>query len=67
MTQFGLHEDYSYRIVMTDYIYRHYKDILPDVTLHQTYPVTMPELIAKVLKQQLEIKRPKSNMSIIGL
>ncbi len=67
VTQFGLREDYSYRIVMTDYIYRHYKEILQDVTLHQTYPVTMPELIAKILKQQLEIKRPKSNMSITGL
>ncbi|MBI5975250.1 bifunctional metallophosphatase/5'-nucleotidase [Staphylococcus canis] len=61
--QFNLRQDYYYRIAMTDYCYRNYRDILKEVTLHHIYPQSMPELIAGYLSEHSTI--PQSKYQIV--
>ena len=42
--------DHMYRVSMTDYCYRNYKQYLEDAVIHETGEITMVELIARNLK-----------------
>ena len=44
-----------YRITMTDYCYRNYKEYLEDAIIHETYGETMGGLIRNNLKTQTMI------------
>ncbi|ARJ51464.1 bifunctional metallophosphatase/5'-nucleotidase [Staphylococcus lutrae] len=50
VTKFELRHDFSYRVVTTDYIYRHYRHLLTRAIVHQTLPITMPELLVRELR-----------------
>lgn len=50
---YDLDMDQMYRITMTDYCYRNYKDYLHDATIHETHSETMGGLIRKNLKDNV--------------
>ncbi|MDO5375989.1 MAG: bifunctional UDP-sugar hydrolase/5'-nucleotidase [Staphylococcus rostri] len=66
VVDFGLNETYTYRVAMTDYCYRHYRQQLTQAVIHQSHPVTMPELMTELLQQEQPIKLETSNMLIVG-
>ncbi len=41
-----------YRVSMTDYCYRNYRQYLEDAVIHETGEITMVELISRNLKNQ---------------
>lgn len=63
---FGLNETHSYRVTMTDYCYRHYRQQLKGVTIHQSAAMTMPELIYEILCKGTSLQVEENNVSIIG-
>ncbi|MCS4486647.1 bifunctional metallophosphatase/5'-nucleotidase [Staphylococcus americanisciuri] len=67
VVDFELHETDTYRVVMTDYCYRHYRHLLSQAVIHERYVITMPELILERLHQGAPITVEKDNMTIIGL
>lgn len=64
VTQFSLQQDYSYRITMTDYSYRHYRYLLNGATIHHTSETVMPERIARVIQMQSELSDSTANIHI---
>ncbi|QLK85672.1 bifunctional UDP-sugar hydrolase/5'-nucleotidase [Staphylococcus sp. 17KM0847] len=63
----SLREDYAYRIAMTDYCYRHYQKYLNHPTIHHSYTVSMPELMAQVLQTSDPITIEDESVKIINI
>lgn len=66
VTDFELREDYCYRVVTTDYIYRHYRHLLSEAVVHQTFPSTMPELLVREIQAEQERQLIPQNMHIVS-
>lgn len=66
VTDFELREDYCYRVVTTDYIYRHYRHLLSEAVVHQTFPSTMPELLVREIQAEQERQLVPQNMHIVS-
>ncbi|HDV6058137.1 TPA: 5'-nucleotidase C-terminal domain-containing protein [Staphylococcus pseudintermedius] len=66
VTDFELREDYCYRVVTTDYIYRHYRHLLSEAVVHQTFPSTMPELLVREIQAEQERQLVPQNMLIVS-
>lgn len=66
VTQIGLRQDYSYRIAMTDYSYRHYRYLLQDAAIHQCYQQSIPELISNYLSKHIHWPELKHTMTVKG-
>lgn len=67
VTQFSLKRDYTYRVIMTDYCYRHYRQYLEHAAMHYVSKISMPELIIKRLSSTTPINKRKQNMMIVGM
>ncbi|UXR70141.1 bifunctional metallophosphatase/5'-nucleotidase [Staphylococcus sp. IVB6246] len=66
VVDFALNENYTYRVAMTDYCYRHYRHLLKNIVIHQRMPQTVPELVAELLRKEQPIHVEENNISIIG-
>ncbi|KIX90565.1 2', 3'-cyclic nucleotide 2'-phosphodiesterase [Staphylococcus microti] len=62
----SLREDYTYRIAMTDYCYRHYRQQLAHAVIHQKHSITIPELISEILRQDKAIDVETDNVTLLG-
>lgn len=66
VTQMSLRQDYTYRVTMTDYCYRHYRQYLKDAPIHEVSKQSMPELMIERLSSSEPIKEAQQNMYIVG-
>lgn len=65
--QISLKQDYTYRVMMTDYCFRHYRQYLEHVPMHHVSKISMPELLMKRLSSPTPINKRKQNMMIVGM
>ncbi|WP_436863984.1 bifunctional metallophosphatase/5'-nucleotidase [Staphylococcus shinii] len=57
--------DHMYRVSMTDYCYRNYRQYLEDAVIHETGEITMVELISRNLKNQEYQIQQKQTFEVI--
>lgn len=66
VTQMTLRPDYTYRVIMTDYCYRHYRQYLENAPIHEVSKVSMTECLIERLTQKDAIQSSSQNMTLIG-
>lgn len=66
VTQLSLRPDYTYRVIMTDYCYRHYRQYIDTVPIHGVSQVSMTECLIERLAKSDAVECSKQNMTLIG-